>query len=94
MVSNTRAVQGFVERGADAAQDAAADQVEHALRHVEAAGEDDQADQGRNAAARQHPVVDLQHEDRAGQIEQVDHAAHQADADERRATGAQRVTEL
>ena len=87
-------VERFVERGADPPQDAAADHVEHALRHVEAAGEDDQADQGRHAAARQHPVVDLQHEDRPGQIEQVDHAAHEADADERCAAGTQRVTEL
>ncbi|MGY4431517.1 hypothetical protein ACVWWO_003994 [Bradyrhizobium sp. F1.13.1] len=87
-------VQGFVQRGADPAQNPVADHVQNALRHVEETGEDDQADQGRNAAARQHPIVDLQHEDRPGQIEQVDHAAHQADADKRRATGAQRITEL
>ena len=41
-----------------------------------------ETDQRRHAAARQHAVVDLQHEERAREIEQVDHAAHQADADE------------
>ena len=87
-------VQGLVERGADPPQDPVADHVEHALRRVEEAGDDDQADQRRNAAARQHPVVDFQHEDRPGQIEQVDHAAHQANADECRATSAQRVSKL
>ena len=87
-------VECFIERGSDPPEDPAPDQVEHALRDVEAAGEHDQADQGRHAPARQHPVVDLQHEDRAGQIEQVDHAAHDADADERGAAGAQRITEF
>ena len=87
-------IERFVERGADAAEDAAADQVEHALGEVEPAGENDEADQGRHAAARQHPVVDLQHEDRAGQIEQVDDAAHHADANEGAAAGAQRLTEF
>ena len=87
-------VDGFVERGADASENAAAEQVEQALGDVEAGGEDDQADQGRHAAARQHAVVDLQHEDRAGQIQQIDHATHDADADERAAAGAQRFTEF
>ena len=87
-------VQGFVERGADAAEDAAAQQVEEALRHVEAGGDDDEADQRRHAAARQHAVIDLQHEDRAGEIQQVDEAAHHEHADERAATGAQRFTEF
>ena len=87
-------VQRFVERGADPAENAAADQVEHALGHVEHGGDEHEADQGRHAAARQHPVIDLEHEDRAGEVEQVDDAAHQADADERAAAGAQRLTEF
>ena len=87
-------IEGFVERGADAHQHAAADQVENALGDVQSAGQDHQADQRRDAAARQHPVVDLQHEDRAGQIQQVDHATHDADADEGVAAGAQRITEF
>ena len=87
-------IDGLVERGSDPPEDASAQQVEHALGDVEAAGEHDEADQGRHAAARQHPVIDLQHEDRAGQVQQVDHATHEADADERVAAGAQRFTEF
>ncbi len=75
-------VKGFIERGSDPAEDASPDQVEDSLRHVEESRQQDQADQGRDAAARQHPIVDLEHEQRPGQIEQVDHAAHNADADE------------
>ena len=82
------AVERFIERGADPAQDSDPDQVESALGHVQSAGENGEADQGRHAAARQHPVVHLQHEQRAGQIQQVDHAAHDADADEGAAAGA------
>ncbi len=87
-------VEGLIERGSDPPQDAAPDQVEHALGDVKAAGEHDQADQSRHAAARKHPVVDFQHENRAGQIEQVDHEAHDADAEECAATGSQRITEF
>ena len=87
-------VEGFVERGSNAAENATADQVEAALGDVEAAGENHQADQGRHAAARQHAVVDLQHEDRAGEVQKIDHATHDADADKGVATGAQRFTEL
>ena len=75
-------------------ENAAADQVEDALGDVEAAGENHQADQRRHAAARQHPVVDLQHENRAGQVQQIDHAAHDADANKGAAAGAQRLTEF
>ena len=87
-------VDGFIERGSDAAENAAADQIEAALRDVEAAGENHQADQGRHAAARQHTVVDFQHENRAGQVQQIDHATHDANADKGAATGAQRFTEF
>src|SRR5262249_22923035 len=57
-------------------------------------GNHDQADQCRHAAAGQHPVIDLQHEDRAGQIQEVDDAAHQPDANERAAARPQRITEF
>ena len=87
-------VDGFVQRGPDAPENASADQVESALRDVEAAGKDHEADQGRHAAARQHAVVDLQHENRAGEVQQVDHATHHANADEGVAAGAQCLTEF
>ena len=87
-------VDGFVERGSDAAENASPDQIEAALGDVEAAGKNHQADQGRHAAARQHAVVDLQHENRAGEVQQIDHATHDADADKGVAAGAQRFTEF
>jgi hypothetical protein len=88
------AVEGLVERGPDTPQNTSPDQVENALGDVQSAGQNDQADKGRHASAWQHPVVDLQHEERAGQIEQIDHAAHGADANECTAAGAQRITEF
>ncbi len=87
-------IERLVERSSDAAEDSAADQVEDTLRGIEEACQEDQTHQGRNAAARQHPVIDLEHEQRPGQIEQVDHAAHDADADKGAAAGAQRFTEF
>ena len=69
--------QRLVERGADAHEHAAAEDVEHALEGVEHEGDHGQADERRHAAARQHAVVDLEHEERARQVEHVDHGAHQ-----------------
>ena len=89
----TRGRNGLVERGADAAENATADQVEAALCDVDRR-RGSPADQGRHAAARQHAVVDLQHEHRAGQVQQVAHAAEDADADEGVAAGAQRFAEF
>ena len=57
----------LVEAMPDAHQDAAADRVDDALRGVKAGHQDQQRDQRRHAAARQHPVVDFQHEQRAGE---------------------------
>ena len=59
--------QLFVEAVADAHQHAPADQIEQALRGEQARRENDERDQRRDAAARQHTVVDFQHEDRAGE---------------------------
>ena len=87
-------VEGLIERGADAPQDSPPDQVENTLGDIQSAGDNNQTDKRRYAPAWQHPVVNLEHENRPGQIEQVDHAAHGADADERAATGAQRITEF
>jgi hypothetical protein len=64
------------------------------LGGVEARRENHQTDQRRHAAARQHPVIDLQHENRAGEVQKIDHAAHDANADKGAATGAQRLTEF
>ena len=87
-------IESLIERGSDPAEDSSPDQVENALGDVQSAGENNQAHKGRDAPARKHPVVDLQHENGPGQIEQVDHATHDADADERSAAGAQCFTEF
>ena len=67
-----RVVQG----GADPHQDPTANEVEQPHGDVEHRRDDGEPDQRRHASARQHPIVDLQHEDRAGQHEQVDEPAH------------------
>ncbi len=87
-------VERLVERSSDTDEDSSPDQVENALGDVQSARQYDQTDQGRYAPPRKHPVIHLQHEDRAGQIEQVDHAAHDADANEGAAAGPQRITEF
>ena len=81
---------GLVEAGADPHQNAAADQIEHAERCVKRGRDGDQGDQGRHAVARQHPVIDLQHEDRAGEHQDVAHAAEHGGRNERTAAGGQR----
>ena len=86
--------QGLVEAVADAHQDAAADEVDEALREVEAGDEDEQRDQRRHAAARQHAVVDFQHEQRAGEHQDVAHAGKQRNRQERPLAGAERGCEL
>ena len=80
--------QAFAERASDPDQDTAAQQVEQALEGVENDHHDGEADQRRDAAAREHAVVDLQHVDRAGEIEHVDERARERDARNGAATGA------
>jgi hypothetical protein len=72
----------LVEAVTDAHQDAAADRLDGALRRIEAGDQDHQRDQRRHAAARQHAIVDFQHEQRAREHQQVAHAAERADGDE------------
>ena len=77
----------LVEPGADAGQHLGADAVELALQDVGGKDDERDADQGRDAAARQHPVVDLQHVDRAGEHQKIDDAREDRNADERRRAG-------
>src|ERR1700743_1518609 len=87
-------VDRFVQRGADTTENAAAQEIENTLKEVHAAGEDREPNQRRNAPARQHAVIDLEHEQRAGQVEYVDHAADDADADKGAAACMQRSTKF
>ena len=63
-----------VEGRPDPGEQALAQEIEHALQPEQEDDENREADQGRDAAARQHPVIDLQHIDRAGQHQDVDDA--------------------
>ena len=59
------------EAAGDAGQHAVARDVEHGLESEERSGQDRECDKGRHAASGQHAVVDLQHEERAREIEHV-----------------------
>ena len=74
------AVQRLAEPAGDPDQDPVADDVQHRLETVEAERQHAQCDQGRHAAARQHPVVDLQHEEGAGEIQDVQDGCKNRDA--------------
>ena len=56
------------------------DQIEQAVTRVENCRDDNKPDQGRNAAARQHAVIHFEHEEGAGQRQDVERAAHDPDA--------------
>ncbi len=72
----------LVQRAADAHQHAPADRIEQTLDRIDHGDHDGQPDQRRNTAARQHAIVDLQHEQRAGEHQHVDGAAEQPDGHE------------
>ena len=75
--------EALVEQRRGADHDARADQVEGALEGIGADQEDRKRDQRRHAPAAQHPVVDLQHVERAGEHQQVHDAREQRHAPER-----------
>ncbi len=84
----------LVEAMADAHQDTAADHVDDALRGVEAGHQEQERDQRRHAAARQHPVVDFEHEQRAGEHQKIAHAAEHRDGEKGPPARAKRVGKL
>jgi len=86
--------QRLIEADADARKNASAEEIEEALCDVKPGGEAGKPNQRRHAAAGQHPVIDLQHEHRAGEHEQVAHRADQAGRDEGAAARAERGGEL
>ena len=72
--------KGFIERGTDPKQQARADQIDQALAREQDQRQHGQSDQRRYAAAGQHPVVDLEHEEGAREHQDAAHAAQQPDA--------------
>ena len=71
-----------IDLSADADEQASAHGVEQRLEDEQNGRQHTQRDKRRHAAARQHAIVDLQHEQRAGQHQDVDQPAEHADADE------------
>jgi hypothetical protein len=78
----------LIQAVADAHQDAAANGVDEALGSIEPRRQNQQRHERRHAAAWQDPVVDFQHEQRAGEHQNVAHAAKHGDRDEGLAAGA------
>ena len=76
-------VHHLVDIGADADQDAGPHLVEEAERGVEERDDRREAEERRDALARDHAVVNLQHEQRPGQGQDVHDAAEDDDAAER-----------
>jgi hypothetical protein len=73
--------QRLVEACADPSQDSRPYQVDHALKGIENEDDRGERDERRDAAAGEHPVVDLQHVKGAREHEDVQNAAHDPDAD-------------
>ena len=71
----------LVERPTNPDHDAAANDVEHALRRVENAGDDGKSNEGRNAMTWENPVVDLEHEHRTRERDDIQDKAEQPDAE-------------
>ncbi len=86
-------VQRILEPRTDPRQDASSAQ---AVRHqpVEIDHDGEQHDQRRLRAAGQHPVVDLQHEQRPGEHQQVHRRTQRADDDQRTAMPGQNRTRM
>ena len=68
-------LQLSVEQGANPRQHAAAERIEITLQHIGDDHDRRQPEQRRHIAARDHTIVHLQHVNRAGQRQQIDHAA-------------------
>jgi len=66
---------------ADPHQDAAPDRVNHALSGIQTGNQKEQRYQRRHASARQNAVVNFEHEQRAGEHQQVAHAAENGGRD-------------
>jgi hypothetical protein len=75
-------MQRFIERIPDPRHQPAADHVDQTEEAIENSGQHAEPDQGRHAPARKHPVIDLEHEQRAGEHQDIADAAQQRDADE------------
>src|SRR5262245_48716749 len=83
------AAQALIEADADTSEDASSNEIEQPERGIKADRKDSEADQGRYTSAWQHPIVDLKHENRAREHENVAHGADHGGRDECAPTGCQ-----
>ena len=81
----------LVQAVTDPHQDAAPDGVNHALGGVQARHQNEQGDQRRHAAAWQNAIVDFKHEQRAGEHQNIAHAAERGSRDKGSPARAQRI---
>jgi hypothetical protein len=86
--------QIFIDRTTDAQQDPTADDIQDALKRKQAGGEQGEPDQRRDAPARQDPIVDLEHEQRRGEHQDIDEAAQEPDRHEGMPAALQRLSQL
>jgi hypothetical protein len=86
--------QPLVQSRGDAHHDARTNDVQHALEGKQRQRQDREGNQRRHAPAREHAVIDLEHVERAGQVQDVDQAAHQPDGDEGMPACRQSVAQL
>ena len=87
-------VQRLGKTAGDPDQDPVADDVQDGLKAIKTESQDAQRDQGGYAAARQHPVIDLEHEERAGEIEDVQNGREDGHAQIGRAAGPERLRQF
>lgn len=77
-----RSAELTVELDTDTAQNALAQPVEHTEQDVERSDDQREGNKRRHAARRQHPVIDLQHVERARQHQHVDEGGKQRHREE------------
>ena len=72
----------LIEVTPDPNADPASDKIETALEEIKHHRQHQQRDERRNAATGQHPVIDLKHEERAGEHQEIAQAAEDGKAPE------------
>jgi hypothetical protein len=82
--------QVFIGQPAHTHHQTRADKFQKTIQRIQDGNQRDKRHKGRHGPAGQHPVVDLQHEQRPGQHQQIRYEAEHASRDERGAPLCQR----
>ena len=86
--------QRSIEGIGDTDENAGTNDIEERLRPEQHGSQHGQRHQGRHAAARQHTVIDLEHEHGARQHEDIDHEAEERDPQKRRPQAPKGLAQL